>query len=192
MKALRQYHVASNILEGHSQWKFKKSQILHRVLDMIAINMEDMKRCLDFHDSTPIDQGFRHCDPNFCGLKAVMVKEVTHLTMILMLDEDHAHYSDTFGNIFEGDTLHKKCFPNGPDGIKTKKGGAAHEIVCCFCPYACLNDKYAYHHLAAIHLNIQWGLWYMLWIHEWLLIQNQGACTVSSEEDLQGAIPLIS
>ena len=34
-----------------------------------------------------------------------------HLTMILMLDEDHTHYSDAFGNIFEGDALHKKHFP---------------------------------------------------------------------------------
>ena len=30
-------------------------------------------------------------------------------------------------------------------------------IVCHFCPHACSNDDYAYHHLAAIHLNIQWG-----------------------------------
>ena len=26
-----------------------------------------------------------------------------------------------------------------------------------FCPYTCSNDDYAYHHLAATHLNIQWG-----------------------------------
>ena len=38
-----------------------------------------------------------------------------------------------------------------------RKGGAAHAIVCCFCPYTCSNDDYAYRHLAAIHLNIQWG-----------------------------------
>ena len=31
--------------------------------------------------------------------------------MILVLDEDHTHYSDTFGNIFKGDILHKKHFP---------------------------------------------------------------------------------
>ena len=60
VKALRQYHLTSNILEGQTQWKFQKSQILHRVLDVIAINMESMKRCLDFHDSMPMDQGFRH------------------------------------------------------------------------------------------------------------------------------------
>ena len=29
--------------------------------------------------------------------------------------------------------------------------------MCHFCPHACLNDDYAYRHLAAIHLNIQWG-----------------------------------
>ena len=127
------------------------------MLDVIAINMEDMKRCLDFHDSMPVDQDFRHHDPNLYHLKAIVVKEVTHLTMILMLDEDHTHYSDAFGNIFEGDALHKKCFPDGPDGIQMRKGGAAHAIVCHFCPYTCLNDDYAYHHLAAIHLNIQWG-----------------------------------
>ena len=74
-----------------------------------------------------------------------------------MLDKDHTHYSDAFGNIFKGDTLHKKCFPDGPDGIHMRKGGAAHAIVCHFCPYACSNDNYAYRHLVAIHLNIQWG-----------------------------------
>ena len=118
--------------------------------------MEDMKRCLDFHDLMPIDQNFRH-DPNLCHLKAVMVKEVMHLTMILVLDEDHTHYSDAFRNIFKGDTLHKKHFPNGPDDIKMRKGGAAHAIVCHFCPYTCLNDDYTYHQLAAMHLNLQWG-----------------------------------
>ena len=44
VKALRQYHIASNILEGQTQWKFQKSQILHRVLDVIAVNMESMKQ----------------------------------------------------------------------------------------------------------------------------------------------------
>ena len=150
LKALRQYHIASNVLKGHSQWKFQKSQILHCMLDMIAINMEDTKRCLDFHDSTPIDQGFRCHDPNLHCLKAVMVKEVMHLTMILMLGEDHTHYSDAFRNIFEGDTLCKKCFPDGPDGIQMRKGGAALAIVCHFCLYAYSNDNYAYHHLVAI------------------------------------------
>ena len=60
VKALRQYHTTSNILEGHTQWKFQKSWILHHVLDVIAVNMESMKRCLDFHDLTPVDQGLRH------------------------------------------------------------------------------------------------------------------------------------
>ena len=60
VKDLRQYHFASNVLEGRTQWKFQKSQILQKVLDVIAINMESMKRCLDFHDSTPLDQEFRH------------------------------------------------------------------------------------------------------------------------------------
>ena len=157
VKTLRQYHFASNILERCIQWKFQKSQILHRMLDVIALHMEDAKRCLDFCNSTPIDQGFRHHDPNLHCLKAVTVREVTHLTMILVLDEDHTHYSDAFGNIFEGDTLCKKHFPNGPNGIKTRRGGATHAIVCHFCPYACSNDNYAYWHLSALHLNIQWG-----------------------------------
>ena len=157
VKALRQYHFTSNVLEGCTQWKFQKSQILHRVLDVTALHMEDSKRCLDFHDSTPVDQSFRHHDPNLHHLKAVAVKEVTHLTMILVLDEDHTHYSDPFGNIFKKDTLHKKHFPDGLDGITMSKGGATHTIVCCFCPYACLNDDYAYHHLVATHLNLQWG-----------------------------------
>ena len=55
VKALRQYHFASNVLEGRTQWKFQKSQILHKVLDVIAVNMESMRRCLDFCDSTPVD-----------------------------------------------------------------------------------------------------------------------------------------
>ena len=145
VKALRQYHFASNILEGCTQWKFQKSQILHHVLDMIAVHMEDMKRCLDFHDSMPIDQNFRCHDPNLSHLKAVMVKEVMHLTMVLILDKDHTHYSDAFRYIFEGDTLCKKHFPIGLNGIQTRKGGAAHAIVFCFCPYTCLNDDYSYH-----------------------------------------------
>ena len=86
-----------------------------------------------------------------------MVKEVAHLTMVLVLDEDHTHYSDAFGNIFESGALCKKWFPEGLDGIKTKKGGPAQAIVCHFCLHACSNDDYTYRHLAAIHLNIQWG-----------------------------------
>ena len=85
------------------------------------------------------------------------VKEVTHLTMILILDEDHTHYSDSFRNIFEGGALCKSRFPDGLSGIKMRKGGAAWAIVCHFCPHACSNDDYAYRHLVAIHLNIQWG-----------------------------------
>ena len=84
VKALRQYHITSNVLEGHTQWKFQKSQILHQVLDVIAVNMESTKRCLDFCNLTPVDQGFRHQDLNLHQLKAVAVKEVTHLTMILI------------------------------------------------------------------------------------------------------------
>ena len=36
VKALRQYHFTSNVLEGRTQWKFQKSRILHKVLDVIA------------------------------------------------------------------------------------------------------------------------------------------------------------
>ena len=85
------------------------------------------------------------------------IKEVVHLTMILILDEDHTHYSDAFGNIFKSRALCKKCFPEGSGGIKTRKGRATWAIVCHFCPHACSNDDYAYRHLVAIHLNIQWG-----------------------------------
>ena len=94
------------------------------------MNMESMKRCLDFHNSMPVDQGFRHRDPNLHQLKAVAIKEVTHLTMILVLDEDHTHYSNAFGNIFKGAALCKRCFPNGLSGIKMRKGRAAWAIVC--------------------------------------------------------------
>ena len=107
--------------------------------------------------STPVDQTFRCCDPNLCHLKAVAVKEVSHLTMIIILDKDHMHYSDAFGNIFKEDTLQKKQFPDGLEGIMMSKGGVAHVIVCHFCPSACSNDDYTYHHLVATHLNIQWG-----------------------------------
>ena len=58
VKALRQYHFAFNVLEGQTQWKFQKSRILHKVLDVIALNMESTGRCLDFHDSMPVDQEF--------------------------------------------------------------------------------------------------------------------------------------
>ena len=85
------------------------------------------------------------------------VKEVPHLTMVLVLDEDHTHYSDAFRNIFESGVLCKKWFPEGSDGIKTKKGRPAQAIMCHFCLHACSNDDYTYCHLAAIHLNIQWG-----------------------------------
>ena len=145
------------MLEGRTQWRFQKSRILHKVLDVIALNMESTGRCLDFCDSTPMDQEFRHQDPNFRRLKAVVVKEVEHLTMVLVLDEDHTHYSDAFRNIFESGALSKKRFPEGLDGIKTKKGGPTRAIGCHFCLHTCSNDDYAYHHLAAIHLNIQWG-----------------------------------
>ena len=123
MKALRQYHFASNVLEGWTQWKFQKSWILHKVLDVIALNMESTGRCLDFRDSMLVDQEFWHQDPNLRCLKAIAVKEVANLTMVLVLDKDHTHYSDTFGNIFERSALCKKQFPKGLDGIKTKKGG---------------------------------------------------------------------
>ena len=121
------------------------------------MNMENMGRCLDFHDLMPLDQEFQCQDPNLHCLKAVAVKEVAHLTMVLVLDEDHTHYSNTFRNIFESGALCKKQFPEGADGIKTKKGGPTQAIVCHFCPHACSNNDYANHHLAAIHLNIQWG-----------------------------------
>ena len=125
VKALRQYHFTFNVLEGQTQWKFQKSQILHKVLDVIAMNMEKMGWCLDFHDSTPMDQEFRCRDPNLRCLKAIVVKEVAHLTMVLVLDEDHTHYSNAYRNIFESNALCKKWFPEGSDSIKTKKGRPA-------------------------------------------------------------------
>ena len=136
--------------------KFQKSHILHRVLDVIAVHMEDTKRCLDYHGTTPMDQTFRHHDLNLHHLKTVALVEVQHLMMIIVLDEDHTHYSDAFGNIFEEDTLHKKWFLDGLDGVTTSKGGTAHTIVCHFYPYACSNDDYTCCHLVATHLNLQW------------------------------------
>ena len=100
------------------------------MLDVIAIHLDGMNRCLDFCSTTPVDQGFRHCDLNLHCLKATAVKEVKHLTMVIVLDEDHTHYSNAFGNIFKEDTLCKKRFPDGPKGVTMSKGGAAHAIVC--------------------------------------------------------------
>ena len=51
------------------------------------------------------------------------IKEVTHLTMILVLDEDHTHYSDAFGNIFEGGALCKGISPAGRVALKQEKAG---------------------------------------------------------------------
>ena len=172
VKALRQYHFASNMLEGRTQWNFQKSWILHKVLDVIAMNRESMGRCLDFCDSMPMDQEFWCWDPNLWHLKAVAVKEVAHLTMVLVLDEDHTHYRDAFGNIFESGALCKKQFPEGSDGIKMKKGGPTWAIMCHFCPHTCLNDDYTYCHLAAIHLNIQWGCRTCYGYVKWVFIKS--------------------
>ena len=122
VKALRQYHFTSNILEGRTQWKFQKSRILHKVLDVIAVNMESMGRCLDFCDSAcPWTKSSGVETQTSVRLKAVVVKEVAHLTMVLVLDEDHTHYSNAFGNIFKSRALCKKWFPKGSGGIKTRE-----------------------------------------------------------------------
>ena len=124
VKALRQYHVTSNVLEGSTQWKFQKSWILHWVLDVIAVNLESTKRSLDFHDSMPVDQGFRRRDLNLCWLKAVAVKEVTHLTMILILDEDHTHYSDMPSEIYlKGVLCVRSISLTGQVAFKREKAG---------------------------------------------------------------------
>ena len=59
--------------------------------------------------------------------------------MVLVLDEDHMHYSDAFGNIFESGALSKKQFPEGSDGIKMKRGRPTPAIMCHFCPHTCSN-----------------------------------------------------
>ena len=64
----------SNILEGCTQWTFQKPQILHCILDVIAVNMENTKRCLDFHDLMPVEQGFRCPDLNLHHLMVVTVQ----------------------------------------------------------------------------------------------------------------------
>ena len=76
---------------------------------------------------------------NLRRLKAVVVKEVEHLTMVLVLDEDHTHYSDTFGNIFESGALSKKRFPEGVGRHQDEEGWGPPERSCVhFCPHACL------------------------------------------------------
>ena len=132
VKALRQYHFTSNVLEGQTQWKFQKTWILHKVLDVIAMNMESMGRCLDFHDSTPMDQEFQHRDPNLRCLKAIVVKEVAHLTMVLVLDGDYTHYSNAFGNIFESGALCKKWFPKGSALLRQRKVGPLEPLCATF------------------------------------------------------------
>ena len=112
--------------------------------------------------------------------------------MVLVLDEDHTHYSNAFRNIFESGALSKKWFPKGSDGIKMKKGGAAQVIMCHFCLYACSNDDYAYHHLAAIHLNIQWGCGTCHAYVSGVLVKNKGACSIPPEEELQRVNPFIT
>ena len=129
---------------------------------------------------------------NLHRLKAVAIKEVTHLTMILILNKDHTPYSDAFRNIFKGGALCKKCFPDGLSGIKMRKGGAAQAIVCHFCPHACSNDDYAYHHLAAIHLNIQWGCWDMFWVHQWIPVKDQETHSVPPQKELLGTESCLS
>ena len=44
--------------------------------------------------------------------------------MVLVLDEDHTHYSDAFRNIFESGVLSKKRFPEGVGRYKDKEGWA--------------------------------------------------------------------
>ena len=44
--------------------------------------------------------------------------------MVLVLDEDHTHYSDAFGNIFESGALSKKRFPEGFGRHQDEEGWA--------------------------------------------------------------------
>ena len=112
--------------------------------------------------------------------------------MVLVLDKDHMHYSDAFGNIFESGALCKKQFPEGSDSIKTKKGGPTRAIVCHFCLHACSNDDYAYHHLAAIHLNIQWGCGTCHGYVSGYLLKIREHIQSLPEEELQGVVPLVT
>ena len=98
------------------------------------------------------------------------------------------HYSDAFRNIFKGGALCKRHFPSRSSGIKMRKGGAAWAIVCHFCPHACSNDNYAYCHLAAIHLNIQWGCG-TCHAHQWIPVKNQGTHSVPLQKRAPGSSP---
>ena len=44
--------------------------------------------------------------------------------MVLVLDEDHTHYSDTFRNIFESGALSKKKFLRGVGRYQDEEGWA--------------------------------------------------------------------
>ena len=75
--------------------------------------MESTGRCLDFRDSTPMDQEFRRRDPNLRYLKAVAVKEVEHLTMVIVMDKDHTHYSVASGIFLKVVPCPRSGFPRG-------------------------------------------------------------------------------
>ena len=139
----------------------------------------------------PMDQEFRRWDTNLRCLKAVAVKEVEHLTMVLVLNEDHTHYSDAFGNIFESGALSKKRFPEGLDGIKTKKGGPA-PSDCVSLLSACLFKWWLRLSSSGCHTpQHSMGVRSVSRIHERVSVENKGACSVSPKEELQRAIPLV-
>ena len=75
------------------------------------------------------------------------------------------------------------------EAVKTKKGGPAQAIVCHFCLYACSNDDYAYRHLAAIHLNIQWGCGTCYGYVSGYLSKIREHVQSPPEEELQRAVP---
>ena len=51
------------------------------------------------------------------------VKEVTHLTMILILDKDHMHYSNAFRNILKGELCVRSISLTGQVALKQEKVG---------------------------------------------------------------------
>ena len=84
-----------------------------------------MEWCLDYCTNALKDQLLKRKDANLKKLKKAAKHICDHLTMVIILDDDHPDYQGTFGGIFEADTLTKRKFTL----IKTSHG-KGHQPLC--------------------------------------------------------------